>query len=138
MYSNILHATDLFENHYTMCEQAAQIAKYFNATLFLLHVIEQPVSVQVAQSLGFAEVDVPTKENAKTVMSLLGEALNIPKAQQFVEVGSIHTHVMQKAKELDCTLIIIGNHMQTKLPSFLESSAQEIIHQNQYDVLILR
>ena len=138
MYSTILHATDLYENHFQMAKNAVNIAKHFNAKLYLLHVIEPPVSLQLAQSLGFAEFDAPVKDDAKTVMAVLGEALNIPLEQQFVEVGSINTHVLNKVQAINCTLIIIGSHLQTHLPAFLESSAQEIIHHAKCDVLTLR
>lgn len=138
MYENILHATDLFENHYEMCQHALTIANRFNAKLHLLHVIEPPVSLQLAQGLGFAEVEIPQKDDAVAVMSALGDALNIPAEQLFVEVGSISAHVLKKAKELNCTLIIVGCHIHTKIPSFLDSSAHDIIHHAPCDVLTLK
>jgi len=138
MYSHILHATDLCDNHFNTCQQAVEIAKRFHAKLYLLHVIEPSVSLQLAQGLGFAEVSTPIKDEAITVMSVLGDALGIPSDQQFVEVGSINTHVWKKAQELDCTLIIMGSHLQTKLPAFLGSSAHDIIHHARCDVLTLR
>lgn len=138
MYTHILHATDLSENHFHMSQQAVEIAKRFKAKLFLLHVIEPPASLQLAQGLGFAEFDSPIRDDAQTVMAILGEALNIPLDQQFVEIGSIKTHVLDKAKELGCKLIIIGSHTPTKLPAFLGSTAREIIHDAKCDVLTLR
>lgn len=138
MYTHMLHATDLSENHFEMCQQALEIAKRFKAKLYLLHVIEPPVSLQLAQGLGFAEFDNPVKEDAQTVMAVLGEALNIPEAQQFVEVGSIKTHVLNKVAELGCTLIIIGDNTPTKIPSFLNSTAHSIVHEAHCDVLTLK
>ncbi len=93
MYTHILLATDLNENHFAICQQAVDIAKRFHAKLFLLHVIEPPATLQLAQGLGFAEFDTPIKTDAETVMAALGDALNIPSEQQFVEIGSIKTHV---------------------------------------------
>jgi nucleotide-binding universal stress UspA family protein len=138
MYTHILHATDLSENHYHMCQQAVDIAKSFRAKLYLLHVIEPPATLQLAQGLGFAEFDSPVKDSAQAVMAVLGEALNIPADQQFVEVGSIKTNVIDKARQLDCKLIIIGSHTPSKIPAFLGSTAREIIHDAQCDVLTLR
>ena len=51
MYANILLATDLSENHFEMCRQAADIAACFQAKLFLMHVIEPPARLQIAQGL---------------------------------------------------------------------------------------
>ena len=138
MYKHILHATDLSENHFHMCQQAVEIAKHFNAKLYLLHVIEPPASLQLAQGLGFAEFDSPIKDDAQTVMAVLGDALNIPLDQQFVEIGSIKTHVLSKAGALNCGLIIIGSHTQRKLPAFLESTAHHILRDAACDVLTVK
>lgn len=138
MYTHILFATDLNENHFAMCQQAVAIAKQFHAKLFLLHVIEPPATLQLAQGLGFAEFDSPIKGDAETVLAALGEALDIPTEQQFVEVGSIKTHVLDKVASLGCTLIIVGAHTPSKIPSFLGSTAHEIIRDATCDVLTLR
>ncbi len=138
MYTHILHATDLSENHFQMCRQAVEIATCFHAKLFLLHVIEPPASLQLAQGLGFAEFDHPLKDDAQAVMRVLGEALNIPIDQQFVEIGSIKRHVLDKVKELACNLIIIGSHTPSKLPAFLGSTAHAVVHHAPCDVLTLR
>lgn len=138
MYTHILHATDLLDNHYAQCQQAVNIAKRFQAKLYLLHVIEQPMSLQVAQGLGFAEVEVPQKEDAWLVMRTLGDDLNIPAEQQLIEVGSIKTHVFQTALTLQCQLIIIGQHTPQQIPSFFESTAQELFHEAPCDLLILK
>ena len=138
MYTTILHATDLRENHYQMCSQAVDIANCFHAKLYLLHVIEPPASLQLAQGLGFAEFDHPIKDDAETVMRVLGEALNIPIDQQYVEIGSIKMHVLEKVKELACDLIIIGSHTPSKLPAFLGSTAHAVAHHAPCDVLTLR
>ena len=138
MYTHILYATDLSKTHFRMGKQAVEIAKKFKAKLFLLHVIEPPPSLQLAQGLGFAEFDHPIKDDAWTVMNALGEALSIPTSQQFVEVGSIKMHVLSKVEELSCNLIIIGSHTPSKLPAFLGSTAHAVVHQAKCDVLTLR
>lgn len=138
MYTRILHATDLLDNHYAQCQHAVDIAQRFQATLYLLHVIEQPMSLQVAQGLGFAEVEVPKKEDAWLVMRTLGDDLNIPAAQQFIEVGSIKSQVFQKALALQCQLIIVGQHTPQQIPTFFESTAQELFHEAPCDLLILK
>lgn len=138
MYKNILHATDLSENHFDMCKQAVEIAKCFHAKLFILHVIEPPASLQLAQGLGFAEFDYPVKDDAQEVMRTIGDALKIPIKQQFVEIGSIKMQVLKKVKELCCDLIIIGSHSPNTLPAFLGSTAHAVVHHAECDVLTLR
>jgi universal stress protein A len=138
MYTNILYATDLSAEHSHLTEKAANIAKQFHAKLYLLHVIELPTSVQLAQSLGFAELGNPVKDDAQTVLSLIGESVNVSQAQQFVEVGSVKEHIFNKAKELDCQLIIVGSHSSTGMSAILGSTAHATVHHAPCDVLTLR
>ena len=138
MYSIILHATDLSQNHFKLSQQAAEIAKHFNAQLYLLHVVQPPASLQLAQGLGFAEFDKPIKDDAQTVLNVLGEALNIPSERLFVEIGAIKFSILNKAEELGCSLIIIGSHTPSHLPSFLGSTAHAVVSHAKCDVLTLR
>ncbi|OGV40935.1 MAG: universal stress protein UspA [Legionellales bacterium RIFCSPHIGHO2_12_FULL_42_9] len=139
MYTRILHATDLKENHYNLCQKAVEIAKAFGATLHLLHVIEPPASLQLAQGLGFAELAVPVKEDALIVLNVLGDSLGIPKSQQHVEIGSIKMHVLEKTRGLGCELLIVGSHdPNNHLPSFLGSTAHAVVHHAPCDVLTVR
>lgn len=137
MYTAILHATDLADNHFAMCQKALAIAKRFDAHLYLLHVLETPASIQLAQGLGFAEIQDPTDvlEDAKAVMNLIGETLKIPQKHLFVEKGSIKQQVFDKVNELNCELIIIGHHTPSSIPVYLGSTAQSIVHEAHCDVL---
>lgn len=138
MYTNILFATDLLNEHNHLTEKAATIAKQFNAKLYLLHVIELPASIQLAQGLGFTELANPAKDDAQTVLSLIGENLQIPLDQQFVEIGSVKEHIFTKVKELNCQLIIIGNHSSKGIQTFLGSTAHATVNHAPCDVLTLR
>lgn len=138
MYTKILYATDLSAEHSHLTEKAVAIAKQFNATLYLLHVIELPASVQLAQGLGFAELANPVKDDAQTVLSLMGENYNIPIEQQFVEIGSVKEHIFNKAKSLGCELILVGSHSPSGFSAFLGSTAQATVHHAPCDVLTLR
>lgn len=138
MYTNILFATDLLTKNDNLNKKAAQIAKQFNATLYLLHVIELPASIQLAQGLGFTELANPSKEDARTVLSLMGENLGIPESQQYVEIGSVKEIILQKMKDLKCQLIIIGSHSTSGVEYLLGSTAHAIINRSSCDVMTLR
>lgn len=140
MYKNILFATDLSETHFEISERAVAIAKLLGAKLYLLHVIELPASIQLAQGLGFTELVNPSTEDGKTVLGLLGEALNIPAEQQFVEIGSVSEHIENKVKTLDCQLIIIGSrsHSTENLSTYSGSVARALMHHAACDVLTLQ
>lgn len=128
----------MLKEHNHLTEKAIAIAKQFNAKLYLLHVIELPASFQLAQGLGFTELANPAKDDAQTVLALIGENFNIPREQQFVEVGSVKEHIFSKVKELNCQLIIIGSHSSSGLHSFLGSTANAAVNHAPCDVITLR
>ncbi|MBN9229701.1 MAG: universal stress protein UspA [Legionella sp. 40-6] len=138
MYTNILLATDLLTEHNHLAEKALTITRHFNANLYLLHVIELPASYQLAQGLGFTELAEPAKDDAQTVLALLGEQLNVPQERQFVDIGSVKEHIFRRAKELNCELIIVGSHSTTGLTSLLGSTAHATVNHAPCDVLTLR
>lgn len=138
MYSTILHATDLRENHFNLCQKAVDLAKIFNAKIYFMHVIEQPTSLQIAQSLGFAELAMPIKEDAEIVMRLLGEAVNVPPENQIVEIGSVHQRILEKIKQLSCDMLILGSHSSHGIPEFLGSTAHAVMQHAECDVITLR
>ncbi|MBA2656913.1 MAG: universal stress protein [Tatlockia sp.] len=138
MYSTILHATDLSANHYNLCKQASAIAQNFNAEFHLIHVIELPPSLQLAQGLGFAEVSAPFKEGAVAAMKYLGEALNIPLENQHIVVGSVKAHILDMVETLGVELMIIGSHTPNALSAFLGSTANAIVNHAKCDVLTLK
>lgn len=138
MYHKILFATDLSNEHSHLTTKAAEIAKQMNATLYLLHVIELPATVQIAQGLGFTELASPSKEDAQTVLALMGDTCNIPPEQQFVEIGSVKDQIFHKVRELDCQLIIIGSHSPDSISSILGSTAHATVHHAPCDVLTLK
>ncbi|MDF1683596.1 MAG: universal stress protein [Legionellaceae bacterium] len=138
MYKTILHATDLSDTHFELCEQAVSIAAKFDACLYLIHVIEAPASLQLAQGLGFAEIGVPVKDDAEVVMATLGEALALPKDQLLVESGSVKNIVLEKSAALGCELLIIGSHTPHDLSELMGSTARSLMEQAPIDVLTLR
>lgn len=137
MYKIILHPTDLLENHYALCEQAAKLAAYFHADLYLLHVIQPPAALQIAQGLGFAEIAEPAREDALSVINLLCDPLSIPKKNAFVQIGSIKHAILEKAQELHADLIIIGSHSTTQFSPFLGSTAYSTLNHAPCDVLTI-
>lgn len=138
MYKNILYACDLSENHYELCERVVKLARSLDASLQFLHVIETPASLQWAQSLGFAELAIPVKDGAEAVMKTLGEAFHIPKKNLHIEIGSVYQIILEKAKEWECDLLILGTHINTGLPAFLGSTAHAVSHHPPCDILTMK
>lgn len=138
MYRTILHATDLTENHFNLCEKAAKFAREIKATIYFLHVIEIPVSYVLAQNLGFAELSVPIRDGAEAVMTTLSDALNLPRENFFIETGSASQHILEIIPKINCELILLGSHHTSALPTFSGSTAHAVLHHAPCDVLTLR
>ena len=138
MYTNILHATDLSETHFELCEQAVALSNKLGACLHLIHIIEAPASLQLAQGLGFAEMGAPVKDDAEVVMQVLGEALHLPRTQLFVEAGPVKQRVLEKLAVLNCELLIIGSHRPHDLSELLGGTARSLVEHAPSHVLTLR
>ncbi len=137
MYKAILHATDLAKDHFALCQKAQAIAKCFDADFYLMHVVTLPSALQLAQGLGFAEIEplTPMIKDAESVLRILGESLKIPTKHLFVEAGPITELIFNKIKTLKCELLIIGQHIPTFLDLGLNNISQSIVHDSQCDVL---
>lgn len=138
MYSCILHATDLSENHFELCQKAMALAKTFKAKIYFLHVIEQPAFSQLAQGLGFAELGKPASDDAETVMQLLGDAVGLPVNHQYIATGTAYQQILDKINELGCDLVILGSHPNSAIPRFLGSTAHAVMQHATCDVMTLR
>jgi len=138
VYSCILHATDLSENHFELCKKAMALAKTFKAPIHFLNVIEQPAFSQLAQGLGFAELGKPDKEDAQTVMQLLGEAIGLPAEFQHIATGTAYQQILDTINELGCDLVILGSHPNHAMPHFLGSTAHAVMQHAACDVMTLR
>ena len=137
MYSTIIHATDLQDDHYSMCTYAKEFADKFGAKLYLIHVIQPPTSLQLAQSLGFAEFDRPVQKDALSVMHVIAEGLSLPKENVMVEIGSIKSHLLKAINDLGAELIILGKGGHEHLPNILGSTAHAITQQAPCHVLTI-
>ncbi|MCX7091472.1 MAG: universal stress protein [Legionellales bacterium] len=137
MSITILHATDLSENHFDMCERAVDLAKKLNAKLYLLHVVETPSTMVLAQGLGFTEIESPEPllEDARSVMALLGETFGIPKKQLLIELGTPKQRILQKEADLACQMIIVGHHSTNPM---LGNTARSVVDDAKCDVLTLK
>jgi nucleotide-binding universal stress UspA family protein len=138
MYKCILHATDLQENHFALCEKAKQFADYHHAKLYLIHIIEIPQTLLLAQNLGFTELVAPAKEDAQTVLKTVGEALKVPVSHQHVEVGMVKYHILEYADTLKCDLIILGRHSPQGFSHLLGSTTYHVMQDANCDVLTLK
>ncbi len=138
MYKTLLFATDLLEGSHHASLHAKEIADKFEATLYIMHVVELPITEQYAQALGFAETISPPVDDAILVVKTLADELGIAEEKQIVVPGRASYMIIEKAKEIHADAIIIGSHSESTFPHFLGSTANSIVHKAHCDVITLR
>ncbi len=123
-----------------MISRAQEIAKQSNATLDIVHVIEQspvayggefsiPINVNLEQSI---------ETQAREMIAQLCEKAHIKPQHQHVLTGIVKNTVLDLAKQLKIDLIIVGTHGHHGLDVLLGSRANAILHGATCDVLAVR
>jgi universal stress protein A len=141
-YTRILAGTDLREHSQAACARAAMLARAYQATLGLVHVIgHYPVD---------RENDDITPENQDPVsyqkriqgerLKQIAEAIGWPDAdcEVIVTGDSAHSAVSDYAKAQAADLLVLGSQEHAGVNKLLGSTADGIIHHAPCDVLVAR
>jgi len=135
MYDRMLLATDLTESGKVIAAKAVKLAAYFNATLYILYVIEP---IPAYGYPGITDITTPYIDTAKQDLATLGEELNVAEENRFVLVGPTKNEILKKAKDLEVDLIVVGSHGRHGLARLLGSTANAILHGAECDVVTVR
>jgi universal stress protein A len=139
-YRYILLATDLSPHGETVGRRAVQLAGASGARLGLIHVVEHipmdfPNDIVIPEQLdgvGFL-VDYAIGRLAQ-----VAQALGVPEAPRWVEVGSAKREIARVAAEQQVDLIVVGSHGRHGLGAILGSTADGVLHHAHCDVLAVR
>lgn len=138
-YEHVLVATDLLPNSKFVSEKASEIAKIFDAKFSLMHVIEPvPVYGYAYAYAGMADIENELVEEAKKALAELGDELNVPVANQWVEKGPTKTILLDMVAELKVDLLVVGSHGRHGLGKLLGSTANAVLNSAEIDVLTIR
>ena len=139
-YQNIILAVELDST----CDdepvrKAAELAKEFNANLYLVHAIEHMSSYGAAYGVAAgADIEEMLLENASTAMKKLGDDINIGKDKQVIKVGPARTIILEEADKLNADLVVVGSHGRHGMRLLLGSTANAVLHGATCDVLAVR
>ena len=141
----ILFATDFSDNSKYALTYALSFAKQYNATLYILHVIQQP-----SYPLGmYAEIsfDAMDKFNRniseaveKEMQALRGKDLQgFTNYECLVVQGTPFLEILRAAGEKEVDLIVVGTHGRTGLDHVLfGSTAEKVVRRAPCPVLSVR
>jgi universal stress protein A len=140
-YRHILLAADFSDGGPIVAERCQELARYYQARMTLLHVVESfPIVDSTYGPIMPFEIDLTEQmvSVAKTRLAALGDELAVPADQRLVEVGSAKVEIVRIAEELEVDLIVLGSHGRHGVGLLLGSTASSVIHHANCDVLAVR
>lgn len=137
MYKHILFATDLTEDTDYVIPKVQALMQLLKPQLSLVHVVE-PLPGYSYAYLGIEDIEGQLINEAKQSLAQMGEKLNVPPSNQFVEVGPTKTKILKIAEDVGADLLICGSHGRHGLSLLLGSTANAILHGAKCDVLTVR
>lgn len=127
----ILVPTDFSDCAYEATRVAAEIAKKTQATLYLLHIIDIPVTMNQA-GVGLVHEDVPESIAMMKLAHLNFEKLlkdpilkDVVRIIEAVDFDSTYEKITKRAKEHGIDLIVMGSHGSKGLKEFFIGSNTE-------------
>ncbi len=127
--SRILVPTDMSEHSDRAIRSAFDIARQYNAEVFLLHVVQDPVeqcSVDycISEDLWAGIQDQMIESVRKGMRSQLAKFPSIDPdvVSTDVKVGSPYREILKEAEEMDVDLIVISSHGSSGLAKYLMGS----------------
>lgn len=128
-FERILLATDFSDYSEVACEYALALAKTFNSSLMVLHVINEPVDLRgfYVPHISFEQLEQEIETGAtKMLETFCKENLNdFSGYETMVIAGVPYEEIIRIATEKEASLIVIGTHGRTGLDHLIFGSTAE-------------
>lgn len=140
VYQNILVAIDL----HPACDEiilrrARELAQGWNANLSVVHAVEHINAYGVAQAYpAVLDLEGEMCLEAKKQLHEVANKFAVPESQQYVDVGSPKVVILDKLKQLEIDLIVIGSHGRHGIGVLFGSTASAVIHHLPCDALVVK
>ena len=145
LFLRILSPVDFHENSLLALEYAAQFARQYDATLYLLHVIPTDElhlhrEVYRPEEAGGADVRWAEKVSKEKLQELARERFSGGVRYEILtRVGDAAKSILETADEVGAEVIVMATHGRTGISHFfLGSVAEQVVRQASCPVLTVR
>ncbi len=142
-FQKILVATDFSDCSQEACDYALSLASKFDASLLILHVINEPVDLRgfYVPHISFEELEKEIADGAtKMLDTFCKERLDgFTNFQTDVVTGVPYEEITRYAEEQGASMIVIGTHGRTGLDHLIfGSTAERVVRSAPCPVLTIR
>lgn len=139
----ILFATDFSENSEHAFEYAISLARQFNAKLYLVHVINEPVDLRgfYVPHISFEKLEKEIEEGAEKMMQKFCQAkmADFANYESLIIAGIPYEEILKKAEADNISLIVLGTQGRKGLDHFLfGSTAERVVRSAKCPVMTVR
>jgi universal stress protein A len=136
-YQNVLIATNLSAENNIIIEKGLWLARAFNATVSLFHVVE-PLPGYGYAYVGVVDIEAELLLEARKNMEILSKKYNIAAQNCYIEVGLVKIAIIDfvTKKNIDC--LVLGSHGRHGFSELLGSTVHTAVHLAPCDVMTLR
>ncbi len=145
MYRRILVPLDGSATAQRGFEEALGLAKAFDASLVLLHVVEfYPVMMEMATSTTWEQVSESLRDEGRRVLDRAHEAAQsagIASEARLEDAAAVRVCdvIVAQARERHCDLIVMGTHGRRGLGhALIGSDAERVVRMSPVAVLLVR
>lgn len=142
-FEKILLAIDFSDYSEVACEYALTLAKSFNSSLLVLHVINEPVDLRgfYVPHISFEQLEQEIETGAVKMLETFCNE-NLKEFTAFttaVVTGVPYEEIIRVAAEQESSLIIIGTHGRTGLDHLIfGSTAERVVRSAPCPVMTVR
>lgn len=140
--NTILVATDFSQHSNKVVRYAFGLKKMFDASVYLVHVIESPKVLEfgIRQSAFFNTVERMRGWAANELLNLTpDEFINDPKVVRLVEFGSASDRISEIAEEVGADITIVGTHEYGAIrKALMGSTTDELLTKTTNPVLAVK
>lgn len=141
----ILVPTDFSEYSDKALQEAIDIARKFNAKIYLLHVIELVIHCTVDYCLDPQTITQVENESIQASKKMIQDQMNKIAEAKVVEIipdirkGAPYEEILKAQEEKRIDLIVIASHGQTGVKRFLVGSvAEKVLRHSKGPVLLVQ